>query len=76
MKRLPVLLSLALAAAGPVAARAQFLPDEIARRPVQEELLRTAEIVRYEEIPEGVTKPFKLYLKKDGVELKAAWKNP
>jgi hypothetical protein len=76
MKRLPVLLSLALAAAGPIAARAQFLPDEIARRPVQEELLRTAEIVRYEEIGEGVTKPFKLYLKKDGVELKAAWKNP
>ncbi|MGZ5479442.1 MAG: hypothetical protein ACXWGZ_07580, partial [Candidatus Aminicenantales bacterium] len=38
--------------------------------------LRTAEIVRYEEIREGVTKPFKLYLKKDGVELKAAWKNP
>lgn len=77
MKRLAVLFSLALAAAaGPLAAWGQFLPDEIAQRPAREEFLRTAEIVRFEEIGEGVTKPFKLYLKKDGVELKAAWKNP
>ena len=76
MKRLIVLLSLAITAAGPLAAWGQFLPEEIARRPVLEEFLRTAEIVRFEEIPEGVTKPYKLYLKKDGVELKAAWKNP
>src|SRR5512141_423190 len=77
MKRLAVLFSLALAAAaGPLAAWGQFLPDEIAQRPAREEFLRTAEIVRFEEIGEGGTKPFKLYLKKDGVELKAAWKNP
>ncbi len=77
MKRLAVLFSLALAAvAGPLAARGQFLPEEIARRPAQEEFLRMAEIVRFEEIGEGVTKPYRLYLKKDGVELKAAWKNP
>ncbi|MGB8960021.1 MAG: hypothetical protein WCC00_13510 [Candidatus Aminicenantales bacterium] len=76
MKRFAVLLSLALTAAGPLAAWGQFLPEEIAKRPALEEFLRTAEIVRFEEIPEGVTKPYKLYLKKDGVELKAAWKNP
>jgi hypothetical protein len=76
MKRFAVLLSLALTAAGPLAAWGQFLPEEIAQRPAREEFLRTAEIVRFEEIREGVTKPYKLYLKKDGVELKAAWKNP
>ena len=76
MKRFAVLLSLALTAAGPLAAWGQFLPEEIAQRPALEEFLRTAEIVRFEEIGEGVTKPYRLYLKKDGVELKAAWKNP
>lgn len=77
MKRFAVLLSLALAAAaGPLSAWAQFLPEEIAQRPAREEFLRTAKIVRFEEIGEGVTKPYKLYLEKDGVELKAAWKDP
>ena len=64
------------AAAAPAAVRAQFLPEEIAQRTAQEEFLRTAEIVKSEPIGEGVTKPFRLYLKKDGVELSAAWKNP
>jgi hypothetical protein len=71
-----VIAALAAAAAGPVAARAQFLPEEIAQRPAQEEFLRTAEIVRFEPIGEGVTKPFRLTLRKDGLELDAAWKNP
>jgi hypothetical protein len=69
-------LGILLAATVPPAVRAQFLPGEIAQRPAHEEFLRTAEIVRFEEIGEGVTKPYKLYLRKDGVELKAAWKNP
>jgi len=77
MKRPLVLVFAALAAgAVPAAARAQFLPEEIAQRPAQEEFLRTAEIVRFEEIGEGVTKPYKLFLRKDGVELAAAWKDP
>jgi hypothetical protein len=76
MKHVVIFVSLALAAAWPRTASAQFRPEEIAMRPAQEEFLRTAEIVRFEEIGEGVTKPFKLYLRKDGVELKAAWKNP
>jgi hypothetical protein len=77
MKRLACLLLGAMAAAAaPPAARAQFLPDEIAARPAREEYLRTAEIVRFEELKEGVTKPFKLYLKKGEVEGQAAWKNP
>jgi hypothetical protein len=76
MKRFAIVGFLALAAAVPRIASAQFRPEEIAMRPAREDFLRTAEIVRFEEIGEGVTKPFKLYLKKDGVELKAAWKNP
>ncbi|OGD09957.1 MAG: hypothetical protein A2Y86_03145 [Candidatus Aminicenantes bacterium RBG_13_62_12] len=61
---------------GVPAARAQFTPEQIAQRDAQEEFLLTADIVRSEPIDEGVTKPFKLYLRKGDVEAKAAWKNP
>jgi hypothetical protein len=54
----------------------QFTPQEIAQRPHWEEFLLTAEITKWEEIGEGVTKPLKLYLKKGEVEWKACWKNP
>lgn len=57
-------------------ADAQFTADEIAQRPFWEDYLRTAQIVRFEEIGEGVTKPLKLYLQKDDVPSKACWKNP
>jgi len=78
MKRaVVILLALAVAlAAAPRPAAAQFRPEEIAQREAKEEFLLTAEIVRSEPIGEGVTKPFKLYLKKGDVEGKAAWKNP
>ena len=57
-------------------ARAQFTAEEIAQRPFWEEFLKTAEIIRFEEIGEGVTKPLKLYLQKADVQSKACWKNP
>ena len=77
MKRIAVLFSLALAlSAGPQIALAQFTPEQIAQREAQEGFLLAADIVRFELIGEGVTKPFKLYLKKGEVEAKAAWKNP
>lgn len=77
MKRIAVLLTFVLAAgAAAPAVRAQFLPEEIAQRPAMEEFLRTARIVKFEPIGEGVTHPWRLYLEKDGVERKAAWKNP
>ena len=78
MKRaVVILLALAVAlAAAPRPAAAQFRPEEIAQREAKEEFLLTADIVRSEPIGEGVTKPFKLYLKKGDVEGKAAWKNP
>lgn len=71
-----VILALTAAAVLPASAPAQFLPEQIARREAQEEFLMTAEIVRFEPIGEGVTKPFKLYLRKGDVEGQAAWKNP
>lgn len=55
---------------------AQFTQEEIMRRPEQERLLLKAEIVNYEQIGEGITKPFKLYLKEDETLLSACWKNP
>jgi len=54
----------------------QFLPQEVAGREEIERFLLTAEILRTEPIGEGVTKPTKVYLGKDGVERNAVWKNP
>lgn len=77
MKRMFVLLVLAgLLSLGAPAVFPQFTPEQIAQRDAQEEFLLTADIVRSEPIGEGVTKPFKLYLKKGDVEAKAAWKDP
>jgi len=56
--------------------KGQFTPAEIAQRQEIEEFLKTAEIVRFEDIPEGVTKPIRLFLKKGDVERSGAWKNP
>jgi hypothetical protein len=67
------LIILGLAAAVPL--RAQFLPGEIAQRDGWEEFMLTAEIVKSERIGQGVTKPWKLYLKKGDVEGLGAWKD-
>jgi len=53
---------------------AQFTPEELAEREKWEEFLKTAEIVGSEDIPEGVTKPIRLFLKKGEVEGSGAWK--
>ena len=77
MKRVAVLVSLAfLLSLGPQIAIAQFTPAQLAQRDAQEEFLLTADILRSEPNGEGVTKPYKLFLKKGDVEAKAAWKNP
>ena len=55
--------------------RGQFTPEEIAQQARWEEFLKTAEIAKYEPVGEGVTAPWKFYLKKEGIEKKAAWKN-
>jgi hypothetical protein len=53
----------------------QFTPQEISSRAQWEEFLATAEIIKSEPIGEGVTRPWKLYLRKGDVEKKGAWKN-
>jgi hypothetical protein len=67
---LGVCLAAILATAG-----GQFVADEIAQREKWEDFLGTAEIVKYDLVGEGVTKPWRLYLKKGDVEKRAVWKN-
>ena len=54
----------------------QFSPEELAQRPFWEDFLRTAKILRGENIGEGVTKPKRLFLKKGEMEATAVWKSP
>ena len=54
----------------------QFKAEDIARRGEMETFLLTAEIVRSEPVGEGVTHPYRLYLKKGDFETTAFWKNP
>jgi hypothetical protein len=58
------------------AAHAQFTEGEIAQREKFEKLLLTADIVKAQELKEGVTKPWRLFLKKGDDELSGCWKNP
>lgn len=59
-----------------IAAHAQFTDKEIVEREKIEALLKTADITKAEEIGEGITKPWRLYLKKGEEELSGCWKNP
>lgn len=58
------------------AAVVQFTPTELSQREDIEKWLTVGEIVGSEEIGEGVTKPYRLFLKAGEVELSGAWKNP
>ncbi len=55
---------------------AQFTPEKIAKRTEMEKFLSTAEIIEFEEIGEGVTNPYRLYLQKGNIEHSGCWKNP
>ena len=57
-------------------AQAQFTVEEIAQREKFEELLQTADIIKSQELKVGVTKPWRLFLKKDAEEFSGCWKNP
>jgi hypothetical protein len=59
-----------------IVAPVQFTKEEITQRGKFEELLKTAEIVKAQEIGEGVTKPWRLFLKTDESEISGCWKNP
>ncbi|MFC2158392.1 hypothetical protein ACFLT9_11195 [Acidobacteriota bacterium] len=56
--------------------QAQFTAEEIQKRSQIEKLLRSADISKFEEIGEGVTKPFCFWLQEGEFELKGCWKNP
>jgi hypothetical protein len=75
-RRIVIAMSLLILVSQSYVANGQFTPAEIAARQEIEELLKTAEIVSSADIPEGVTKPIRLYLKKGDVEISGAWKNP
>lgn len=77
-KKFVLWLSAALLLAGllEIPARAQFTSGEIQQRPRIERLLKAAEISKFEEVGEGVTKPFRFWLNEGGVEISGCWKNP
>ena len=75
-RKIVIAISLFILVSQSYVANGQFTPAEIAARQEIEELLKTAEIVSYADIPEGVTKPTRIYLKKGDVEISGAWKNP
>ena len=58
------------------AAVAQFTPVELSQREDIEEWLKTGEIVDSEEVGEGVTQPYRLFIKSGEVEISGVWKNP
>jgi hypothetical protein len=69
-------VGLLLAGLVPVAeVRGQFLPQDVAQRGQWEEFMAAAEIVVSEPLGTGVTKPWKLTLKKGDIEATGAWKN-
>jgi hypothetical protein len=69
------ILAFALLLSGLVS-HAQFTDAEIAKRDNIEAFLKIAEIIKAEEIGEGVTKPWRLYVKQGNEELSGCWKNP
>lgn len=75
-RKILITISLFLLASQIYVANGQFTPAEIAQRQEIEEFLKTAEIVRHQDIGEGVTKPYRLFLKREDVEGSGCWKNP
>ncbi len=57
------------------AAVAQLTPAELTQREDIENWLAEGKIVKSQEIGEGVTKPYRLFLEAGEVELSGAWKN-
>lgn len=76
MKRVILSLKIFILLSAVFVANAQFTAEEIVKREIIEGLLKTADIIKAEEIGEGVTKPWRLYLNKGEEELSACWKNP
>ena len=75
-KRMFILLCFMAFQALLIQAFPQFTPEELADRPKWEEFLKIAEITEHSKIPDGVTRPIKLTLKKGEMECSGCWKNP
>jgi len=78
-KRLIIFFSLVIVSGFIFQSIAQFTPDELAERAKWEEFLKTAEIVAQDQPwkpREAVTRPWRLFLEKDGVKAQAIWKDP
>ena len=54
---------------------AQFTPEEIAKRPKNEQYLKTAKIINAVDIGQGVTKPKRIFLECEEGEISGCWKN-
>lgn len=54
----------------------QFSADEIAQRGKWERFLKSAKIIKAEDIGEGITKPKRFYLELGNIQKSAVWKNP
>ena len=59
----------------PLQSIAQLTPDEVAEREQWEEFLNTAIIIEHEQLFDGITKPFRLHLRKGEIERYGVWKN-
>ncbi len=58
----------------PFQAKSQLTPEEQASREKWEGFLKSADIVGTGDIPEGVTKPIRIFLKKGEIDGSGAWK--
>ena len=75
-RKIVITISLFILVSQSYVANGQFTPTELAERPQWEDFLKTAEIIEYKDVGEGVTKPSWLTLKKGDVTRKGVWKNP
>ncbi|MCJ7644985.1 MAG: hypothetical protein MUP28_10985 [Candidatus Aminicenantes bacterium] len=77
-KGVVIIMAFAMAVLGTVQAFAQFTPEELAEHPKWEEFLRTAEIIKQDQLrgDQAVTSPWQLTLKSGDVVRDALWKNP
>lgn len=77
MKRLCLILVVAAVMAGPSVLSAFQLESEIVeQRSKWEAILKRGEIIKHEDIGEGITKPKRMYLQLGDIEARGVWKNP
>jgi len=77
MKRLATILALSVVLAAASYLSAFQLESEIVKQRAKwESILKKGEIIRHEDVGEGITKPKRMYLKLGDIEASGVWKNP